>query len=83
MTIVERMRLIAERLGIPFRVHGGRLQVRSAEDEAKIRRELAGRDDPKADRWADSDKRLESWTPIDESNYRYYDIWPSQWLGRR
>lgn len=80
---VDRMRAIAERLGIRFRVRGGKLQVRDTEDEAKIRQELAGRDKPKADRWAASDAALETWTPIDESNYQRFDIWPSEWLNRR
>lgn len=36
-----------------------------------------------SNRWAESDKRLKDWKPIDESNYRYYDIWPSEWLNSR
>lgn len=83
MSTVDRMRAIAERLGITFRVRDGRLQVRDIEDEAKIRQEMAGRDNPKVARWAASDRRLETWTPIDGSNYRRYDVWPSQWLRSR
>lgn len=80
MSAVDRMREIAERLGIRFRVRGGRLQVSSAEDEARLRKAM---EEPKRDRWAESDRRLETFVPLDPSNYRRLDVWPSEWLRRR